>query len=206
MTRNDGRPPFISLRIDLTRKQALLGLICVLVAGLSAKLLADSMTMTTYYPSPVGIYRRLTTTAKTILARDVENVGIGTVNPQAKLDVNGVIAPGRFSFDPTGIDGGIYFNQPTQTFMGYKGGAWSPIGETSIRTAYGISWAWRFPVAYAGCDATEMVTGGGGTCTSGAGWNFIYGSFPSNNGWYVYCDTPVGQVTTAQAWALCAKQ
>jgi hypothetical protein len=51
--------------------------------------LSESLTMTTYYPAPSGVYRRLVSTAQTILARDGGNVGVGTTNPQARLDVNG---------------------------------------------------------------------------------------------------------------------
>jgi hypothetical protein len=50
---------------------------------------AETLTMTTYYPSPSGVYRSLVSTAQTLLARDGGNVGVGTTNPQARLDVNG---------------------------------------------------------------------------------------------------------------------
>jgi len=51
----------------------------------------ESMTITTYYPSPYGSYNELTTTGNTYLATTSGSVGIGTVNPSpsARLDVKG---------------------------------------------------------------------------------------------------------------------
>ena len=57
------------------------------------KLVSESITMTTYYPAPSGVYKRLIATGpgNTILARDSGMVGIGTglVSPVATLDVGG---------------------------------------------------------------------------------------------------------------------
>lgn len=53
----------------------------------------ESLTVTTYYPSPYGSYRELSTTSKATLATNDptadtnSRVGIGTNNPQAKLHV-----------------------------------------------------------------------------------------------------------------------
>lgn len=41
----------------------------------------DTLTITTYYPSPYGSYNQLTTTGNTYLATTSGNVGIGTTNP-----------------------------------------------------------------------------------------------------------------------------
>jgi len=51
----------------------------------------ENLTITTYYPSPYGSYRELTTTGNTTLATSSGNVGIGTTSPTAKLEVNGTI-------------------------------------------------------------------------------------------------------------------
>ncbi len=67
----------------------------LLFSGLSLCFAEDSVTITTYYPSPYGSYNELTTTSNTYLATDEGNVGIGTVNPSQKLEVQGNIRASR---------------------------------------------------------------------------------------------------------------
>jgi hypothetical protein len=47
----------------------------------------ETLTITTYYPSPYGSYNQLTTASTTYLAYSSGNVGIGTTSPSAKLQV-----------------------------------------------------------------------------------------------------------------------
>ena len=61
--------------------------VCVMCLGVIS--IAEEITLTTYYPAPYGVYEELTTTGNTYLATDSGNVGIGTVNPQLDLDING---------------------------------------------------------------------------------------------------------------------
>jgi hypothetical protein len=63
--------------------------------------------------------------------------------------------------------------------------------------------AWRWPAAAVGCASNEIVTGGGGSCTSGSGDMRITNSIPYGNGWYVVCDTSLGQYATAVVYAMC---
>ena len=51
---------------------------------------SENITLSTYYPSPAGIYEHLVTTGDTYLARNGGNVSIGTVNPNvnAALDIS----------------------------------------------------------------------------------------------------------------------
>ncbi len=69
-----------------TLRPVLAGLFVFLLA---ADLASESVTLTTYYPAPSGVYTQMITTNNTFLARDAGNVGIGTAAPVSKLDVTG---------------------------------------------------------------------------------------------------------------------
>lgn len=69
----------------------------------------ERLTVTTYYPSPMGKYAQLETTTKTVLATtdlgaDPNSmVGIGTANPGAKLEIGN---SGDLLFKATAVDPG----------------------------------------------------------------------------------------------------
>ena len=42
---------------------------------------AESVTLTTYYPAPSGVYARMITTGNTYLSRDSNETMIGTLTP-----------------------------------------------------------------------------------------------------------------------------
>lgn len=50
---------------------------------------SESVTLSTYYPAPSGVYTQMITTNNTYLARDGGSVGIGTTTPGQKLSVAG---------------------------------------------------------------------------------------------------------------------
>jgi hypothetical protein len=59
---------------------------------------AEEIILTTYYPSPRGVYHELRTIGKTVLAQyPGANVGIGAEAPGEKLEVNGGV---RLNPDP----------------------------------------------------------------------------------------------------------
>ncbi|MBI3322039.1 MAG: hypothetical protein HYZ91_07225 [Candidatus Omnitrophica bacterium] len=64
----------------------LLGISLLQIAG---AVFAEDVTITTYYPSPRGVYNQLRTIGQTTLAEQGGNVGIGTTAPGATLDVQG---------------------------------------------------------------------------------------------------------------------
>ncbi len=68
-------------------KKFLLSLIISLLVFPAFVFAEETITFTTYYPSPAGVYKNLTTTEDTYLATDTGSVGIGTATPIAKLDV-----------------------------------------------------------------------------------------------------------------------
>ena len=127
---SDSRNRYIHIRIS--RRRLVWTLAAALVAGLSIGLLADTMTMTTYYPSPTGIYQRFVTTAQTILARDGGNVGIGTTAPQGKLDVSskasGFLPPRMATWERDRIsapkDGMVIHNTDLDRLDVYSKGKW----------------------------------------------------------------------------------
>ena len=59
------------------------------LGGSAARVSAEEITLTTYYPSPRGVYQELRTTGTTVLATQDGNVGVGTETPGEKLEVNG---------------------------------------------------------------------------------------------------------------------
>jgi hypothetical protein len=67
-----------------------IGLAVVVLVGLvAAGTFAEDIALTTYYPSPRGVYNELRTMGETLLAQQTGNVGIGTSTPAEKLEVNG---------------------------------------------------------------------------------------------------------------------
>lgn len=68
------------------------------ILGFGATLMAEDITLTTYYPAPYGAYEELSTTGNTYLATESSgNVGIGLATIatiQNKLDVEGRVAIG----------------------------------------------------------------------------------------------------------------
>lgn len=72
------------------------------ILGFGVTLMAEDITLTTYYPAPYGAYDELTTTGNTYLATTSGNVGIGTAAPGAyKLQVIGTIDATAFSAGTT---------------------------------------------------------------------------------------------------------
>ena len=64
-------------------------LVVALLVGTTGSALAEELTVTTYYPSPRGVYKELRTTDDALLALEGGAVGIGTANPGSKLSVDG---------------------------------------------------------------------------------------------------------------------
>ena len=109
-------------------------LVCFLLALIAPDLDSESMTMTTYYPAPSGVYKRLTTTGpgNTILARDGGNVGIGTTNPRVPLDVTNTQIVGLRYIKTGSQDARIQVGDPTQTWSMASGWSGGGAGDFNI--------------------------------------------------------------------------
>lgn len=81
------------ITVKVTRNNVLGFLTLLFMCWAPGKLGCETFTLKTYYPSPVGVYNKFTSTGETALARNTGNVGIGTgaSAPTAKLDVVGNI-------------------------------------------------------------------------------------------------------------------
>lgn len=77
------------LTLDYDPRSWRLPLALVLLLASAGDLASESVSLTTYYPAPSGVYSQLITTGNTYLARDGGAVGVGTTAPGGKLDVAG---------------------------------------------------------------------------------------------------------------------
>lgn len=78
----------LEIRLD---RRAFLYIAAAAVLAPVARLATESLTISTAYPAPSGVYNRLMTTSGAVLARDKGNAGIGTASPGAKLEVAGPV-------------------------------------------------------------------------------------------------------------------
>lgn len=129
------------------------GIVCLF----SGELYSETTTTTFTFPSPAGVYRRLITTAKTILARDSDNVGIGTSDPAEKLEVNGNIAL-SLSRDTTAYRVINVASPIAPTDAVNKDYVDAAAGGAGTYTAWGVdTCAAGWTVAYAGAAAAPMA-------------------------------------------------
>lgn len=147
----------------------------LLAAGVSAfgvlacLAFGQTYSSTVIYPSPSGIYRQLTSTGRTLLARDGDAVGIGTASPDpsSKLTVAGrTVLTGRTLLARDGDNVGIGLADPDAAVkldiggsLRIRGGA---PGEGKVLTsdANGVA-RWSAPPAPPPADA------GGGAIPAG---------------------------------------
>ena len=140
------------LMIVFTPRMALCLLAMALVAAVAEELGSETLTMTTTYPSPVGIYARLITTGgvaggtayNTLLSRDNGKVGIGTSSPATLLQVGGGGATGKLSiYSGDNSYGQLQIGNPNwpnaEASMSFISGV-SSFGSTPGLAIGGIAW------------------------------------------------------------------
>jgi hypothetical protein len=72
-------------------------IVAVMLLCAVGELNSESVTLSTYYPAPSGVYTNMITTGNTFLARDggaATKVGVGTTAPGAKMAVAGSMSVG----------------------------------------------------------------------------------------------------------------
>ena len=151
-------------------------LVVAMLLAAAPELCSETETLTTYYPSPSGVYTQMITTGNTYLARDGGNssrVGVGTTNPAAKLDVAGQvrIADGTqganriLTSDANGL--ATWVAQP----KGF-GGAYCTGGGSVAGYANPITGKFSCPAGYA---AKPMFASGGlGNCSGQCVFIYCY--------------------------------
>ena len=158
-------------------------LVACLVFSVASEVASESVTLTTYYPAPSGVYTQMITTGNTWLGRDggtvsigqnaavgtrltVMNgsVGIGTVSPGAKLSFNDV------NDGSNGADGITWYNPAPTAYGIYRtAGAW--VGPNYQQ----LQLSWQTGVVIDGGNAY----GKSGTVLQPSGGNVGIGRAPS---------------------------
>lgn len=166
--------PEIKISFDLTFSRRF-----ITAAGAAAMMLcavpeldSESVTLSTYYPAPSGVYTNMITTGNTYLARDGAagtRVGIGTTAPATKLHVVGDVQSEHLTFPGVGGNSGVAGN-----YYGIyqEAGAWSG-AYPDLRVQYhtGIKYDAYYGYGghrfYTGYDGSTNPTGSGSTVGNG---------------------------------------
>lgn len=138
----------VTIRLVIGRRELVAALVAAMVLATPAELATERLTMTTYYPSPYGVYQRLRSTQDAYLATASGSVGVGTATPGRKLHVVG---------DMQAND--LYTNDGIQ-IQGLSGRNY--FRDVEARGNLRVGAAWGMPGIYAE-SGVGVVGGAGGT-------------------------------------------
>jgi hypothetical protein len=112
-------------------------LAAAMMFGTAAYAIAEDLAVTSYYPSPRGMYNTVRTTGNTLLAQLGGRVGVGTAAPAVELEVNGTLRATRF------IGPGMLPQGAIVMFQGGCPAGFALAGDTVGRVIYaGAYGAW----------------------------------------------------------------
>ena len=160
------------LMIVFTPRMGLCLLAMALVAAIAVEVGSETLTMTTTYPSPAGIYRTIVTTGNTTLARDIPGTKVTVGSPTNASALN-VIGSASVSGN-LGVGGGA--NITGKSYI------------TSSDSTYGV-----LSLGSSSSEASLGFTNNDGyTWVIGIGsWGYPNNAFVIGNGNYgVYCNLP----------------
>lgn len=165
----------ISIHVRISPGLFRWGLAGLALCLMATELASESVTLTTYYPAPSGVYTQMITTGNTYLARDSGKVGVGT----------GAAAPLAYvtiKHPAGGWDDGLAFERPASTnrfqmvhdadgrlILGYNsatiGGLYSN-GGLSMGSGYGATTPPANGLMVQGQVGLGVTSPGGGTATN----------------------------------------
>ncbi|MDX6770855.1 MAG: hypothetical protein SF051_15075 [Elusimicrobiota bacterium] len=170
----------LDLRLGATAKRTALA--AALLLSVVPELGSESVTLSTYYPAPSGVYTNMITTGNTYLARDGGNVGVGTSGPTAKLHVNGTTTLGgnvAVNGSAVALDvsqntairvgqsylssGGNYMHLANNEY--YNGGAWVASGGAGALLQFSGQQVAFYTHNGAGAHSPTMVIAAAGNVT-----------------------------------------
>ena len=165
----------VQITMSLDRRIICATLAVAMTVSAVTEIGAESVTLTTYYPAPSGVYVQMIVTKKAYLARDGGEVTIGqtatpgtlTVTGNSTFTGNAKISEGTLQLPSLTADpsvsnpyGALYFNSSTKQIKGYtaptSGGTatWTPL------------WASAAASTAVSCEIYQT------SCAASAGWHF----------------------------------
>ena len=171
------------IRIELKRRQVVVAAAAFLVGLAALSLDSETLTMSTSYPSPGGVYQKLVTTNQTTLARDAGTVTVGPGAGNTRLDRSGNIIAASLAASGAVTSGSLAVSGAATSGSLTTGVASVTGSRTYLRGWDGSSNHWLM-----GGGVTEGVNNAlgfnmaGRTINVGPGWTFSGGSVKAQSG------------------------